>query len=238
MKEYIRNSIRNYPSLFKTPIDTLVHLFSVNGNGIDMSIKGYINVNYRGRESFEFNEPVPLHYIYPWNNTERYQPFRNYAGCRDVGFKEAAQYFIDCVMITPDTVESILDWKANIETVRSVLLNTPEITDPYTIDDMDKFLADVAKEEPTSKAPRDGTVLENTNSVRKVWFFDVQWSDCPKSVENEVREIWSDRGLGNDYYVYKTDLDEELFENYPRVYFWLKHKGVSEGEKVIVHWWW
>ena len=238
MKEYIRTSICNYPSLFKKPIDTLVHLFSVNGNGIEMSHNGYINENYRSKEAFEFGVPEPLRFIYPWTETEQFQPFRDYAGCREVGFKEAAQYFIDCIMITPDTVDGILEWKENIETVRSVLLDTPEITDPYTIDDMDKFLSDVANDTPTSKAPQDGTVVENINSVRKVWFFDVQWSDCPKSVESEVREIWSSHGLGNDYYIYRTDLDEELFENYPRVYFWLKHKGVAEGERVIVHWWW
>lgn len=44
--------------------------------------------------------------------------------------------------------------------------------------------------------------------------------------------------LGNDDYIYKTKLDDSLFEEYPRIYLWLKHEGVQENEEVIIHWWW
>lgn len=79
-----------------------------------------------------------------------------------------------------------------------------------------------------------------TNSVRKVWFLDVQWSDCPEFVEDEVRQLWDDFGLGNDHYIYRftTGEDEEGTFNYPMIAKWLKYKGVPDGETVIIHWWW
>jgi hypothetical protein len=76
------------------------------------------------------------------------------------------------------------------------------------------------------------------NSVYKVWFFDVQWSDCPEEVEKEVIKAWRSYELGNDQYILKKSLDEELFEEMPCVYYWLKHKGVQDNEEVIIHWWW
>lgn len=76
------------------------------------------------------------------------------------------------------------------------------------------------------------------DSLRKEWFFDVQWSDCPVEVETEVRQAWRDYELGNDRYIIKREMDEELFEEYPAIYFWLEHKGVQQGEMVIIHWWW
>lgn len=76
------------------------------------------------------------------------------------------------------------------------------------------------------------------DSVTKVWYFDVQWSDCPVEVEEQVIKAWQDYDLGNDRYIFKCKLDEELFNDYPAIYFWLEHKGVQKGEKVIVHWWW
>lgn len=79
---------------------------------------------------------------------------------------------------------------------------------------------------------------DGKDSVTKVWFFDVQWSDCPVEVEKEVKDIWCNMSFGNDYFIYKVDLDEELFDMYPAIYFWLEHKGVQKGEEVIIHWWW
>lgn len=110
------------------------------------------------------------------------------AGCRDVGFKEAAQYFIDCIKITPDNVDCIKDWKVNIGTVEDVLLNTPTIEDEFEIGDMDKFLQKLKESQVTDA--HGGFSANPTPSVRNVKFFDVQWSDCPKYVEDEVRQLW------------------------------------------------
>lgn len=77
------------------------------------------------------------------------------------------------------------------------------------------------------------------NSVRKAWFFDVQWSDCPDFVEDEVRRMWYDWGLGNDNSFRMVKLgDEEDEVDYPIIMQWLRYKGVPEDEEVIVHWWW
>lgn len=215
------------------------HIFATLGNGIEMDHHGYIRGNYRDDEAFEFPEPTPFEWIYPWSKSEEFQPFRKLAGCRDTGFKDAAKYFIECIKATPDDVANIAEWKENLSVVEDVLLNTPDIEPRYSSkDDMDKFLDDIKEEEPTSNAPEDGTVLEERNSVYKIWFFDVQWSDCPEYVEEEVANLWRDHELGNDYYMWKRTLDDEMFESYPRIYFWLKHKGVAEGEEVVVHWWW
>lgn len=240
MKHFIESNLRRYPGVCKSPEDCLVHMFTVNGNGVDLDNKGFLEGNYRDSNPFKFGEPVPLKYLYPWSNDERYQPFRDLAGCRDVGFLEAAQHFLDCLSITPDTVKDATDWKSNIETIRAVLMETPAISDPYEVDDLDKFLNDVKAEVNTSLVPmpQSETKSDPRNSVYKIWYFDVQWSDCPKSVEKEVSYLWQSRGFGNDNYIYKGKLDGELFENYPRIYFWLKGKGVEEDESFIMNWWW
>lgn len=239
MKDYIENSLKYYNTIFKSPADVVEHMFATLGNGVDLNNKGYINENYGSDEVYSFQEPKQLKYIYPWNDTEDYQPFRKLAGCKDVGFKEAAQYFIDCIKVTPDSVENILKWKENLSVVEDVLLNTPTIEDEYV--DIDEgyinFLSKLNCKSSIDKI-QDGTKIQQRDSVSKKWFFDVQWSDCPDFVEDEVRHLWGDYELGNDNYIVKRELDEELFEEYPNIYFWLKHKGVQQGEEVIIHWWW
>jgi hypothetical protein len=215
-------------------------MFAVLGNGVSLDNKGYLRGNYKSKETYNFPAPEPLESIYPWSKEKEFHPFRKLAGCRDVGFKECAQYFIDCVKITPDSLDGIKEWKNNIHTVEQILLETPTIEDEYSIDDLDKFLSNVAKDKVTDQNPADPSYhsAEPNSSVRKVWFFDVQWSDCPKSVESEVRSLWRSQELGNDSYFSKWDLGEDLFESYPKIYFWLVHKGVPKGESVYIHWWW
>lgn len=243
MKNYITFNLQHYNRMFKRPINVLGHLFATNGNGVGLDNKGYLQGNYRGEEAFVFGAPVALDHVYPWSTYTECQPFRKLAGCRDVGFKEAAKYFIDCIEVTPNSVDGISIWKENIEIVRSVLLDTPTIEDESPKDlsmegSMELFLDKIKGEKTTSQHPVDGTKIEASNSVYKKWYFDVQWSDCPTYVEKEVREAWGDYELGNDRYIWRTTLDEELFADYPRVYLWLKHKGVPDGEEVIIHWWW
>lgn len=237
MKHIIESALKHYSDLYSHPSQKVENIFACLGNGVHLSVQGWLEGNYQCEEPYKFPEPVPLEHIYPWTPREEYQPFRKLAGCRDVGFKEAAQYFIECVKLTPDDVKRIKDWKDNLHIVEDVLMNTPTITDEYeTSEDMEKFLEKISDSEITDN--RGGLSKDVPNSVRKVWYFDVQWSDCPEYVEDEVRQLWTDYELGNDRYIAKVDLGEELFSEYPRIYFWLKHKGVGEGEQVIVHWWW
>jgi hypothetical protein len=92
-------------------------------------------------------------------------------------------------------------------------------------------------------------------SVRKQWVLDVQWSDCPKDVEEEVKKIWRDDDrLSNDVCISKyydedwtwdsrnSDFDEENHTQsdtrYPAIEKWLLKNGVPFGEEVWIHWWW
>lgn len=167
----------------------------------------------------------------------RTSPLRRYAGCRDVGFKQTAQYFIDCIKMTSiDDVPDIKEWKENLQIVEDVLLNTPTITPRYnSVDDMDKFLKDLEedlKERPTPDK-------EDHESVTKKWFFDVQTPNCPEFVKDEVIDLWQEYDLGNDNYIfYIHSFGVNIFEEYPKIYFWLKHKGVKDGDEVIIYYWW
>lgn len=220
------------------PSQVVEHMFCTLGNGVGLNNKGYISENYRSDEIFEFPEPTAFAYMYPWSNTEEFQPFRKLAGCRDVGFKETCQYFFSCLELTPDSTENAKKWKDNIELMRSILLETPAIQDKIKDkDDMSGFISLLSGKD-TSYSSKWDKEPDGESSVYKVWFFDVQWSDCPDEVQDEVRHAWSAYELGNDKYIIKRELDDELFEDYPLIYMWLKHKGVKENEKVIIHWWW
>ena len=237
MKYFIEDNLNAY-GMFSKPSQVLKHAFCTLGNGIHLNLQGYLEGNYRSEECYEFGEPEPINHIYRWSTDEEFQPFRELAGCRDVGFKESFAYFIECLKITPDTVDYIKEWKENIPLMEDVIYNTPTITDEYTsINDIDGFLTKL-KASVTTTDDHGGSTTNPTNSVDKRWFFDVQWSDCPDFVEKEVRQSWDDYELGNDKYIWKAKVDKELYEAYPNIYFWLKHKGVPDGEKVYVHWWW
>lgn len=239
MKNYIDHSMEYYSNICPHHVDVLQHMFAVLGNGVELDNKGYLRGDYGSEDLFNFGKPVPLTSIYPWSDDTQFQPFRKLAGCRTTGFKEAAEYFINCIEVTPDGVDGINKWKENLKIVKEVLLNTPTIEDPYESRDcMDKFLKEIEGDKTSSQAPVDGTVIDASNSVYKKWFFDVQWSDCPSSVEEEVRSSWRDHELGNDNYFWAATLGTVLFQQYPKIYFWLKHKGVTEDEQVIIHWWW
>lgn len=107
----------------------------------------------------------------------------------------------------------------------------------FTIGQGEQWLATLSGKD-TSYGHKWGKPSDGDDSVRKVWFFDVQWSDCPIEVEQEVISAWQDYELGNDRYIIKCKLDEDLFEDYPNIYFWLQHKGVEQNAQVIIHWWW
>lgn len=70
--------------------------------------------------------------------------------------------------------------------------------------------------------------------VKDIKVLDVQWSNCPVEVEEQVREIWADMGLGNDDYIFKWS-PEHHAEDYPVVASYLKFRGV---EDCWIHLWW
>lgn len=218
--------------------DGLSILFTVLGNGYELNTAGYINNNYKCDEIYDFPEPHPLTFIYPYDKKREFQPFYKLRGCRDIGFNETLIYFIKCLEISDSNNADIALWQKNIGKLKAVLKVKPIQPDIIDKNDMEKFLAIIKDDKCTYQAPKDGTVLDPKNSVYKVWFFDVQWSDCPYYVQSEVKDIWKFEELGNDNYFSKHTLDDQLFERYPRIYMWLKHKGVQENEKVAIHWWW
>lgn len=94
--------------------------------------------------------------------------------------------------------------------------------------------------------------------VRKAWFLDAQWSDCPVEVENEVRLLWQVYELVNDNSMIKTsivdllviDEDEKTSKDFVNgewievsvstkaIVQYLREQGVGDNELVIIHWWW
>ena len=113
------------------------------------------------------------------------------------------------------------------------------------------------KHNPTSELKKD-----TTKAVRKVYLLDVQWSDCPVEVEEQVKKLWVWAELGNDKYIFKTSIEDlEYFhdnvENYnlkeydvsigemvtKPLYFnaiiqLLKERKVGRKDTVVIHYWW
>lgn len=236
MTNYIQQRIKTYPTIYKTERDVIQSLCCVLGNGVDIDIKGYIDSS----SDYEFiiTEPIaPLQSIYPLSLNSKEKYHMRLAGCTNKGWPAAVQYLIDCINISPNTVRDIEPWKDNIHLLEE-LRDHPSIVNKYAT----KELATLSFKEDLEKSLETTATRCSYNSphdsVRKVYFFDVQWSDCPLFVYEEVKQLWRYMSLGNDDYMYKTKLDDSLFENYPRIYLWLKHKSVQENEEVIIHWWW
>lgn len=218
--------------------DGLVILFAVLGNGYNLDNCGYIQQIARDDELPDLPEPTGLRWIYPYSKEKEYQPFNLLKGCRNPGFKELLLHFIACIELTDDNITDIKEWKDNIDSLYKVL-NAPLFNGPQLDkNDMDTFLNLIKDEQCTYQTTRDDTQLPKKDSVYKTWFFDVQWSDCPVSIQDEVRILWDRHNLGNDLFCIKQKLSDHFFEYYPLTYMWLKHKGVSEGETFVIHWWW
>lgn len=66
--------------------------------------------------------------------------------------------------------------------------------------------------------------------------FNVQWTDCPVDVYEEVaRKLWPNMEFGNDYYYYKWSGDEYEAEEYPLIASYLRDNNV---DNCLIHWWW
>lgn len=75
---------------------------------------------------------------------------------------------------------------------------------------------------------------DGNSSIQQQTVFEVQWSDCPIEVEDEVKKMWINYELGNDYYYVAWD-SIQMGEEYPIIYEYLKSKNVT---KCLIHWWW
>jgi hypothetical protein len=80
--------------------------------------------------------------------------------------------------------------------------------------------------------------------IQQVTVFEVQWSNCPVEVCEEVRELWKEYGYGNDHYYHwwddsESERDEngvsEASECYPIIADYLRSRNVT---KCLIHWWW
>lgn len=58
--------------------------------------------------------------------------------------------------------------------------------------------------------------------------------DVPPKVVSEMRDIWRDHELGNDYCYYSWD--EEMSENYPAIEKFIADNEI-EGD-ILLHFWW
>lgn len=82
------------------------------------------------------------------------------------------------------------------------------------------------------------TGMPRNPALKQVTILDVQWSDCPEEVRDDVRELWIDRELNNDNCIvkYARNFDvEEYSEAYPTLYRYLEENNIKE---CWIHWWW
>lgn len=71
--------------------------------------------------------------------------------------------------------------------------------------------------------------------IQQKTIFEVQWTNCPVEVQDEVRELWTQNGFGNDHYYAKWVDDGEHEDAYPIISEYLKSRGIKE---CLIHWWW
>lgn len=117
----------------------------------------------------------------------------------------------------------------------------------------------------SGKTTGDRLIENDSKSVKSVLVFDVQWSDCPVEVEDQVKDLWRLFELGNDNYIFKTEITElEVLEkNKVLVEKWnwrptkegqkgwveepiktdlivkyLREQGVEDDDTIWIHWWW
>jgi hypothetical protein len=90
-----------------------------------------------------------------------------------------------------------------------------------------------------------GTQLAPRPALQTELVFQVQWTDCPVEVEEEVKRLWENEELGNDRFYFQWSRESEavnedgdekpLHEVYPIIDEFLVSKGVTT---CLIHWWW
>jgi len=85
------------------------------------------------------------------------------------------------------------------------------------------------------------TPFAGASAIYATNIFEVQWSNCPVEVADEVKRLWKeDDRLGNDAYYYswesdETDGEDSDINRYPIIAAYLKSQGITE---CLIHWWW
>lgn len=91
--------------------------------------------------------------------------------------------------------------------------------------------------------------------LNQVYLLEVQWTDCPEDVKQDVRDLWNYREFGNDHYYYRWDIDDEekaLAENEEYVLEYAKSEDYKYPEckalkaflasknirECLIHYWW
>lgn len=93
--------------------------------------------------------------------------------------------------------------------------------------------------------------FKDTPALEKVWMLEAQWTNCPKEVKDEIRELWHHYELGNDHYTWQTSILEltEALEDReedcccsvpgcPLLIAYLKAHNIPEDDYVYLHYWW
>lgn len=84
----------------------------------------------------------------------------------------------------------------------------------------------------------------DTPAIQDIKILEAQWSDLPEDIYEEVVQLWRDRELGNDYYYYPFDVENEKYmgddedytgEGYPKLVAYLEERGIKD---ILIHWWW
>lgn len=106
-----------------------------------------------------------------------------------------------------------------------------------------KFSGETTAHKLARNAPWTDAKGAGSECFRMQKVLDVQWSNCPVEVEDEVRNLWQDRELGNDCcfaaVVLSDEIDGEVFaDKYPIIAAFLKDKGAEDDENIWIHWWW
>lgn len=226
MHYIIGSKLQYCKELYKSPSDLLTNIICGLGSGYSLGVNKYLN-GIKDDVAYSFPDPKPLVSMPPFYDARYPLSFK---GCRNPGFKEAIQYLIDCINLSDSSNKYIKAWKDNIAILEE-LRDFEVIADPY--ENMETAIKQFEEDLAASEEPKD-----NVESVTKEWVFEVTWTDTPDFIKQEINQIWTDRNLGNDHYIYIAHLDEDLFESYPRVYLWLKHKGVLRNEKAYIRLWW
>lgn len=79
-----------------------------------------------------------------------------------------------------------------------------------------------------------GNKLVDPECIRHQIVFEVQWSNCPVEIEEEVKKLWREHDYGNDNYFHEWDSAEDGYD-YPEIDEFLLSKGIT---RCWIHWWW
>lgn len=77
-------------------------------------------------------------------------------------------------------------------------------------------------------------VQHDVDPISTPTVFNAQWTRTPDDVYEQVRDLWRARELGNDFFYYPWDGDEEG-EQYPLIDAFLRERGIVN---CLIHWWW